>query len=56
MSLPTNADHDGSALPPEGDEREPMLYCPVRSTRLAGRKCKLVCRTCGYYLSCADHY
>ena len=40
--------------PPE--EQEPMLYCPVCSTRLLERKCKLFCERCGYYLSCADYY
>jgi hypothetical protein len=47
---------ENSAIPPPDDEHEPMLYCPVCSTRLAERQCKLVCQTCGYYLSCADHY
>ncbi|MBI3695168.1 MAG: hypothetical protein HY238_10070 [Acidobacteria bacterium] len=37
-------------------EQEPILYCPVCSTRLSERKCKLVCETCGYYLSCSDYY
>ena len=37
-------------------EDEPMLWCPVCSTRLTARKCKLVCDTCGYYMSCADYY
>jgi hypothetical protein len=34
---------------------EPMLYCPLCSSRLIARKCKLVCETCGYYMSCADY-
>ena len=38
------------------NEDEPMLYCPVCSTRLTERKCKLLCEKCGYYLSCADYY
>ena len=38
------------------DDAEPMLYCPVCSTRLTGRKCKLLCEKCGYYMSCADYY
>ena len=37
-------------------EDEPMLYCPVCSTRLSERKCKLFCGNCGYYMSCADYY
>ena len=42
--------------PPASEENEPMLYCPVCSTRLIARKCKLLCEKCGYYLSCADYY
>ena len=38
------------------NEDEPMLYCPVCSTRLAEQKCKLICPQCGYYMSCADYY
>ena len=41
---------------PRKNEDEPMLYCPVCSTRLTERKCKLLCETCGYYMSCADYY
>jgi hypothetical protein len=37
-------------------EEEPMLYCPVCSTRLTSRKCKLICEKCGYYMSCADYH
>jgi hypothetical protein len=37
-------------------EEEPMLFCPVCSTRLSSRKCKLFCERCGYYMSCADYY
>ena len=42
--------------PERKEEDEPMLYCPVCSTRLAEQKCKLICKNCGYYLSCADYY
>lgn len=41
---------------PRTDADEPMLYCPVCSTRLNQRKCKLFCEQCGYYMSCADYY
>jgi hypothetical protein len=30
--------------------------CPACSSRLASRRCKLVCAQCGYYMSCADYY
>jgi len=35
---------------------EAMLYCPRCNSRLVSHKCKLVCETCGYYMSCADYY
>ena len=31
-------------------------YCPVCSQRLESRRCKLICRVCGYYMSCSDYY
>jgi hypothetical protein len=37
-------------------DTDPMLFCPVCSTRLESRKCKLFCAQCGYFLSCADYY
>jgi Zn finger protein HypA/HybF involved in hydrogenase expression len=33
-----------------------MLYCPLCSMKLESLKCKLFCRQCGYYMSCADYY
>src|SRR5579883_1923738 len=51
-SQPTPPRADAENPPPE----EPMLYCPVCSTRLTARKCKLLCEKCGYYMSCADYY
>jgi hypothetical protein len=43
------------ARQPSGDD-EPMLWCPVCSSRLQPHKCKLICEKCGYYMSCADYY
>jgi len=51
-----NSQQEPSAESSSGSEREPMLFCPVCSRRLAERKCKLYCEQCGYYMSCADYY
>jgi hypothetical protein len=32
------------------------VFCPSCSARLQESRCKLVCRTCGYFMSCADFY
>ena len=42
--------------PAPHQQDEPILYCPVCSTRLSEHKCKLICEKCGYYLSCSDYY
>lgn len=41
---------------PLGKQEHHSVFCPNCSSRLAESRCKLVCRTCGYYLSCADFY
>ena len=41
---------------PSEAAEDPILYCPVCSTRLGEHRCKLVCEKCGYYLSCSDYY
>ena len=50
------ADMDSVADDTPKTEDEPMLYCPICSTRLASLKCKLFCEKCGYYMSCSDYY
>lgn len=61
-SLPKNDAADTGSEPqqepptPEIRPEDAMLYCPVCSTRLQESRCKLVCKRCGYYMSCADYY
>ena len=47
----------------EVDSAEPVraaedasTYCPVCFERLEARSCKLICASCGYYMSCSDYY
>jgi methionyl-tRNA synthetase len=47
---------DESKATKKSTDEQAMLYCPVCSTRLTERKCKLICEKCGYYLSCSDYY
>ena len=53
---PPLPNRDRQEAAPQSIEAEVMLYCPVCSTKLESRKCKLFCAQCGYYMSCADYY
>ena len=55
-SAPQERNQTAEEKPAPAAENEPMLYCPVCSSRLAEHKCKLVCTKCGYFMSCADYY
>ena len=50
--VPIHSDSDDQR---QGVEH-PISFCPVCSQRLEPKRCKLVCKMCGYYLSCSDYY
>lgn len=32
------------------------VHCPACFRKLEQRQCKLICKGCGYYMSCSDYY
>jgi len=42
---------EGGARPANASD-----YCPACSQALQSKSCKLVCPSCGYYMSCSDFY
>jgi hypothetical protein len=49
-SPPMQPEPEQCAIPAEHHS----VFCPTCSSRLPESRCKLICRTCGYFLSCAD--
>ncbi|MDQ2673493.1 MAG: hypothetical protein M3Y40_02455 [Chloroflexota bacterium] len=54
---------DGSGIervaktaPKAPDPNRLMRTCANCGSEMEERKCKLICRGCGYFLSCSDHY
>ncbi|MBZ5532440.1 MAG: hypothetical protein LAO20_13500 [Acidobacteriia bacterium] len=31
-------------------------YCPTCGSKMKESRCKLVCKTCGFFLGCSDFY
>jgi phenylacetaldehyde dehydrogenase len=42
--------------PPANPKADAASICPNCSTELRGWRCKVVCKKCGFYLSCSDFY
>jgi hypothetical protein len=44
------------SLPRQPDPNRLMRTCANCGSEMEERKCKLICRGCGYFLSCSDYY
>jgi exosome complex RNA-binding protein Csl4 len=44
------------ATPERVDPGVVMRTCANCGSAMEERKCKLICRDCGYFLSCSDYY
>lgn len=53
--LPVVATPPGAAAKPP-DPGRLMRTCANCGAEMEERKCKLICRGCGYFLSCSDYY
>ena len=43
-------------VPQQPDPNRLMRTCANCGSDMEERKCKLICRGCGYFLSCSDYY
>jgi predicted RNA-binding Zn-ribbon protein involved in translation (DUF1610 family) len=42
--------------PQPGQKADLSSYCPNCGTQMRDLRCKMVCKTCGFFLSCSDFY
>jgi hypothetical protein len=56
FSAAYNAESSAIGRTVQPEPAQASEYCPRCSVRLEPRKCKMICTSCGYYMSCSDFY
>jgi hypothetical protein len=54
--MPQPAREDALTDLTESPNRDVSGFCPNCSAQLESHRCQVVCKKCGFYLSCSDFY
>jgi hypothetical protein len=55
-ATPARSAQPAAQRPRQPDPSRLMRTCANCGAEMEERKCKLICRGCGYFLSCSDYY
>jgi hypothetical protein len=53
---PVSSEQVTQVVPPRVAAVDPASYCPNCGSKMREGRCKMSCKTCGFFLSCSDFY